>query len=73
MLHALPHKLVDLLVIISLRLQIVTSRLGRSSRVHSRAGSVVSEACSASSDDIETIQWKRGNVLGKGAYGTVGL
>lgn len=49
----------------------MTSRLGRSSRVHSRAGSVASESFSATSDEVETIQWKRGNVLGKGAYGTV--
>lgn len=54
-------------------LKIVTSRLGRSYRSYSRAESMVSEAFSATSDEIETIQWKRGNVLGKGAYGTVGI
>jgi len=52
---------------------VVTSRLGRSGQTHSRAGSAASGSCSAGSDEPETIQWKRGNVLGKGAYGTVGL
>jgi len=51
--------------------KVVTSRLGRSGTAHSPAGSSASEACSAGSDEPETIQWKRGNVLGKGAYGTV--
>ncbi len=41
----------------------MTSRLGRASAA-SRVGSAMSE-------DVETIQWKRGNLLGKGAYGTV--
>ena len=52
----------------------MTSRLGRSGgTAHSPAGSAASEACSAGSDEPETIQWKRGNVLGKGAYGTVSI
>ena len=51
----------------------MTSRLGRSGQTHSRAGSAASGAASAGSDAPEIIQWKRGNVLGKGAYGTVSL
>jgi len=54
-------------------IKVVTSRLGRSGATHSPAGSTASEACSAASDEPETIQWKRGNVLGKGAYGTVSI
>jgi len=56
--------------------KVVTSRLGRSGgggAAHSPAGSSASETCSAGSDEPETIQWKRGNVLGKGAYGTVSI
>jgi len=51
--------------------KVVTSRLGRSGQAHSRAGSAASGSCSAGSGEPETIQWKRGNILGKGAYGTV--
>jgi len=50
--------------------KLVTSRLGRSC-TQSRTGSANSSAPSGGGDDVETIQWKRGNVLGKGAYGTV--
>ncbi|XP_076450604.1 uncharacterized protein LOC143286754 [Babylonia areolata] len=39
----------------------------RLSRHSSRAGS----ACTENSLEEETIQWKKGNVLGKGAFGTV--
>ena len=52
----------------------MTSHLGRSGgQSDGRAGSAASGSCSAGSDEPETIQWKRGNVLGKGAYGTVSL
>ncbi|KAL8569123.1 hypothetical protein ACOMHN_055039 [Nucella lapillus] len=39
----------------------------RLSRHSSRSGS----ACTDNSQEEETIQWKKGNVLGKGAFGTV--
>ena len=50
-------------------MQVVTSRLGRHGQNSSRANSAMT--VSDSSDDIETIQWKKGNMLGKGAFGTV--
>jgi len=64
---------VDCIVIALLCCKVVTSRLGRSGQTHSRAGSAASASGSAGSDEPEIIQWKRGNVLGKGAYGTVSL
>ena len=44
----------------------MTSRLGR----HSAAGRPNSSMTN-SSEDGEMIQWKRGNLLGKGAFGKV--
>ena len=52
------------------RAEIVTSCLGRSSATASRAESAMTNASTTSVNDqaldVETIQWKRGNLLGKG-------
>ena len=47
--------------------EMVTSRLGRGSAAGARAESVAPSTDS----EGEIIQWKRGQILGKGAYGTV--
>jgi hypothetical protein len=48
--------------------EVVTSRLGGRRNSTSRAPSAMTNE---TSEEVETIQWKRGNMLGKGAYGTV--
>lgn len=40
---------------------------------HERADSACTSLSSQSSFLEETIQWKKGNILGKGAFGTVSL
>ena len=52
-------------VLLDYLLQTILSHL--SSHSDSRSGS----ACTVFSQSEETIQWKKGNVLGKGAFGTV--
>ena len=52
-------------------MQVVTSRMGGRRSASSRCSS--SRNDSLHDDGIETIQWKRGNQLGKGAYGTVSI
>ena len=62
---------VDSLSLTSGRAEIVTSCLGRrsgGSRGGSRSNSAMTTASSSTvgDTDVETIQWKRGNMLGKG-------
>ena len=54
----------------SLQGEVVTSRLGHRS-AGSRASSAATSASTVRSSEGEVIHWKRGNMLGKGAYGTV--
>lgn len=53
--------------------QVVLSRIGRKGSSRRRGSQSTSAAPSEATtcEEPDTIQWKRGNMLGKGAFGTV--